>query len=65
MPKFTLGGVFVPNTLVTLHMGVPLGVINVELICGFVNKGKRSLEAVQGLSRPGRIMDPEVSSKVY
>ncbi len=51
MPKFTLGGVVVPNKLVTLHMGVPLGVINVELICGFVNKGKRNLGAVQGLSR--------------
>ncbi len=38
---------------------------SVELICGFVNKWKRNLEAVQGLSRSGRIMDPEVSSKVY
>ncbi len=46
-------------------MGVPLGVRNDEVICGFVNKGKRSLWAVQGLSRSGRSMDPEVSSKIY
>ncbi len=43
MPNFTLGGVVVLNKLVTLHMGVPLGVINDEVICGFVNKRKHSL----------------------
>ncbi len=65
MPKFTLGGPVVPNKLVTLHMGVPLEVINDELFCAFVNKGKCSLGEVQVLSRSGRIKDPEVSSKVY
>ncbi len=45
---------------ITLHMRVPLVVINDEVICGFVNEGKRSLGAVQGLSRSGRIMGPEV-----
>ncbi len=62
MPKFTL---VVPNKLVILSIGVPLGVKNDDLICGFVNKGKQSLGAEQGLSRSSRIMDPKVSSKVY
>ncbi len=64
IPKFNLGGAVVPNKLVNLHMGVPIGVIIDEIICGFINKGKHSLGAVQGLSRSCRIMDQEVSSKV-
>ena len=64
-PTFYLGGSPIPCKTVSVHMGVPIGEITDVTIDELIIKGKRSIYALQGLTRSGHVMDPAVASKVY